>query len=163
VLRPVERPVPDPGPGEVLIRVAAAGVNRPDILQREGDYPPPPGAPDTLGLEVAGVVQVAAGRWRVGDRVCALLGGGGYAEYALADARQAPSAMLPLTMSSAGGGTQTLALLIGPEGGFSEEERAAVLKLTNIVRLALGPRILRADTAAVAALALIQAALGDWR
>jgi len=66
-------------------------------------------------------------------------------------------------MSSAGGGTQTLALLIGPEGGFSEEERAAVLKLTNIVRLALGPRILRADTAAVAALALIQAVLGDWR
>jgi 16S rRNA (uracil1498-N3)-methyltransferase len=82
---------------------------------------------------------------------------------ALADARQAPSAMLPLTMSSAGGGRQALALLIGPEGGFSEDERAAVLKLTNIVRLSLGPRILRADTAAVAALALIQAVLGDWR
>jgi len=86
-LHPVQVPRPVPGPGEVLIRVHAAGVNRPDILQREGDYPPPPGAPDTLGLEVAGVVQVAAGRWRVGDRVCALLGGGGYAEYALADAR----------------------------------------------------------------------------
>ena len=82
---------------------------------------------------------------------------------ALADAREAPSAMLPLTMSSAGGGPQPLALLIGPEGGFAEEERAALLKLTNVVRLSLGPRILRADTAAVAALALIQAVLGDWR
>ena len=86
-LHPVRVPRPVPGPGEVLIRVHAAGVNRPDILQREGAYPPPPGAPETLGLEVAGVVQVAAGRWQVGDHVCALLGGGGYAEYALADAR----------------------------------------------------------------------------
>lgn len=82
---------------------------------------------------------------------------------ALANAREAPSAMLPLTMSSAGGGPQALALLIGPEGGFAEEERDALLKQTNIVQLSLGPRILRADTAAVAALALIQAALGDWR
>jgi 16S rRNA (uracil1498-N3)-methyltransferase len=81
----------------------------------------------------------------------------------LAHAREAPSAMLPLTMSSAGGSAQPLALLIGPEGGFAEEERAALLNQTNVVRLALGPRILRADTAAVAALALIQAALGDWR
>jgi 16S rRNA (uracil1498-N3)-methyltransferase len=82
---------------------------------------------------------------------------------ALDDARQAPAALLPLTMSSAGSGPQPLALLVGPEGGFAEEERAALLKLTNIVRLSLGPRILRADTAAVAALALIQAVLGDWR
>lgn len=82
---------------------------------------------------------------------------------ALANAREAPSAMLPLTMSSAGGGPQALALLIGPEGGFAEEERDALLKQTNIVQLSLGPRILRADTAAVAALTLIQAALGDWR
>jgi 16S rRNA (uracil1498-N3)-methyltransferase len=82
---------------------------------------------------------------------------------ALADAREAPSAMLPLTMSSAGGGRQPLALLVGPEGGFADEERAALLKLTNVVRLSLGPRVLRADTAAVAALALIQAVLGDWR
>jgi len=82
---------------------------------------------------------------------------------ALAGAREAPSAMLPLTMSEAGGGPQPLALLIGPEGGFAEEERAALLKLTNVVRLSLGPRILRADTAAVAALALIQTVLGDWR
>jgi 16S rRNA (uracil1498-N3)-methyltransferase len=84
---------------------------------------------------------------------------------ALADARQSPSAMLPLTMATAGteGGRQPIALLIGPEGGFAEEERAAVLKLTNMVQLSLGPRILRADTAAVAALALVQAVLGDWR
>jgi 16S rRNA (uracil1498-N3)-methyltransferase len=82
---------------------------------------------------------------------------------ALADARESPNAMLPLTMASAGGGSQPLALLIGPEGGFAEDERAALLKLTNIVRLSLGPRILRADTAAVAALALLQSVIGDWR
>jgi 16S rRNA (uracil1498-N3)-methyltransferase len=82
---------------------------------------------------------------------------------ALADARAAPAAMLPLTMAEASTGTQPLALLIGPEGGFAEAERAAILQLTNIVRLSLGPRILRADTAAVAALTLVQAVLGDWR
>jgi putative PIG3 family NAD(P)H quinone oxidoreductase len=88
-LRPVEIARPTPGPGQIRIRVRAAGVNRPDILQRLGGYPPPPGAPDTMGLEVAGEVETAAGRWRVGDRVCALLGGGGYAEYAVCDARHA--------------------------------------------------------------------------
>ncbi len=88
-LRPVEVERPTPGPGEILIRVHAAGVNRPDLLQRLGFYPPPPGAPTTLGLEVAGEVEVAAGRWKVGDKVCALLGGGGYAQYAVVDARQA--------------------------------------------------------------------------
>jgi putative PIG3 family NAD(P)H quinone oxidoreductase len=81
--------LPVPRDGEILIRVRAAGVNRPDLLQRAGNYPPPPGAPETLGLEVAGEVVVAAGRWREGDRVCALLGGGGYAEYACVDARHA--------------------------------------------------------------------------
>lgn len=80
---------PTPGPGELLVRVRAAGVNRPDLLQREGRYPPPPGAPATLGLEIAGEVVRGAGRWREGDRVCALLGGGGYAEYAVVDARHA--------------------------------------------------------------------------
>jgi len=87
-----ERPDPVAGPGQIRIRVRAAGVNRPDLLQRNGLYPPPPGAPDLLGLEVAGEVdQVGpdAGRWAVGDRVCALLGGGGYAEYAVVDARHA--------------------------------------------------------------------------
>ncbi|WP_395671481.1 NAD(P)H-quinone oxidoreductase [Phenylobacterium sp.] len=80
-------PRPVPKTGEVLIRVRAAGVNRPDIVQRLGAYPPPPGAPETLGLEIAGEVVQAAGRWRAGERVCALLGGGGYAEYAAVDAR----------------------------------------------------------------------------
>ncbi|MDR7231303.1 putative PIG3 family NAD(P)H quinone oxidoreductase [Caulobacter sp. BE264] len=80
---------PTPGSGEILIKVAAAGVNRPDLLQRMGFYPPPPGAPATLGLEVAGEVIVGGGRWKTGDKVCALLGGGGYAEYAVVDARHA--------------------------------------------------------------------------
>jgi len=88
-LKPVQTPVPVPANGEILIRVRAAGVNRPDIVQRLGFYPAPPGAPETLGLEVAGEVVTAAGRWKTGDRVCALLGGGGYAEYAVVDARHA--------------------------------------------------------------------------
>lgn len=88
-LRIGARPTPAPGPGQVLIRVRAAGVNRPDILQRMGHYPPPPGASDVMGLEIAGEIEaLGAGveRWRAGDRVCALLGGGGYAEHAVADA-----------------------------------------------------------------------------
>ena len=91
-LRLTTRPLPAPGPGEIRIRVRAAGVNRPDIVQREGRYPPPPGASDILGLEVAGEVDAVGdgvARWAVGDRVCALLGGGGYAEYAVVDARHA--------------------------------------------------------------------------
>jgi putative PIG3 family NAD(P)H quinone oxidoreductase len=88
-LHAVQVPLPTPRDGEILIRVRAAGVNRPDLLQRGGNYPPPPGAPERLGLEVAGEVVIAAGRWREGDRVCALLGGGGYAEYACVDARHA--------------------------------------------------------------------------
>jgi putative PIG3 family NAD(P)H quinone oxidoreductase len=78
---------PEPRAGEILIRVAAAGVNRPDLMQRAGLYPPPPGAPETLGLEVAGVVESVGPRvtrWREGDEVCALLPGGGYATYAIA-------------------------------------------------------------------------------
>jgi NADPH2:quinone reductase len=87
-----ERPDPVAAAGQIRIRVRAAGVNRPDLLQRNGLYPPPPGAPDIPGLEVAGEVdQVGpgAGRWAVGDRVCALLGGGGYADQAVVDARHA--------------------------------------------------------------------------
>jgi putative PIG3 family NAD(P)H quinone oxidoreductase len=82
----VERPVPRPGPGEVLVKVAAAGVNRPDILQRRGLYPPPPGAPDILGLEIAGEVVEAGpdAEDAVGQPVCALVAGGGYAEYCVA-------------------------------------------------------------------------------
>ena len=84
VLKPESRPVPRPGPGEILIRVRAAGVNRPDVAQRQGTYPPPPGASDLPGLEVAGEVAATgegAARWRTGDPVAALTPGGGYAEY----------------------------------------------------------------------------------
>jgi len=86
-----DRPMPQPGAGEVLIAVAAAGVNRPDVLQRKGEYPPPPGASDIPGLEVAGTIAgVGAGVhiWRAGDPVCALVSGGGYAEYCVAPAPQ---------------------------------------------------------------------------
>ena len=88
MLRPTERPVPEPGPDEVLIRVAAAGVNRPDILQRMGAYPPPPGASDIPGLEIAGtVVSAGAGAdMLIGRRMCALVTGGGYAQYCVAPA-----------------------------------------------------------------------------
>jgi NADPH2:quinone reductase len=91
-LKAVQLPTPRVEGGQILIRVRAAGVNRPDVIQRLGFYPAPPGAPDTLGLEVAGeVAAIGAGvtRWREGDRVVALLGGGGYAEYAVVDARHA--------------------------------------------------------------------------
>src|SRR5262245_3333547 len=91
VLVPVERPDPVPGPGEVLIRVAAAGVNRPDVMQRRGAYPPPAGASPLPGLEVAGTI-VARGdgveHWREGDAVCALVSGGGYATLCVAPAPQ---------------------------------------------------------------------------
>lgn len=89
-LVPERRPVPVPGPDEVLIKVAAAGINRPDVMQRQGKYPPPPGASDIPGLEVSGVIVAAGGSAEllVGRRVCALLPGGGYAEYAVAPAGQ---------------------------------------------------------------------------
>jgi NADPH:quinone reductase len=92
VLEIGRRPVPEPRPGEVLIRVTAAGVNGPDIVQRKGQYPPPEGASDLLGLEVSGEIvatatAAAAGRWAPGDRVTALTNGGGYAEYVAVDAR----------------------------------------------------------------------------
>jgi NADPH2:quinone reductase len=90
MLVPGKRPVPKPGKGEVLIKVEAAAINRPDVLQRQGKYPPPPGAPDTLGLDVAGTVVAGPDvTWpKVGDKVCALVAGGGYAEYAVAPAPQ---------------------------------------------------------------------------
>ncbi|HEX2566395.1 MAG TPA: NAD(P)H-quinone oxidoreductase [Burkholderiales bacterium] len=92
VLRPAERPVPAPKPNEILIKVAAAGVNRPDVLQRSGHYPVPPDASDLPGLEVAGVVAAigpAVTAFSVGDEVCALVHGGGYAEYCVAPEVQA--------------------------------------------------------------------------
>jgi NADPH:quinone reductase len=94
VLRPVQRPDPVAGAGEVLIRVAAAGVNRPDVLQRKGHYPVPPGASDLPGLEVAGVIiagdatTMATAGFKPGDRVCALVAGGGYAELCVAPVGQ---------------------------------------------------------------------------
>jgi NADPH2:quinone reductase len=88
VLQIVERPQPSPSAGEVLIKVSAAGINRPDVAQRKGSYPPPPGAPQGIpGLEVAGVIEAIGNdvtRWQVGARVCALVIGGGYAEYCVA-------------------------------------------------------------------------------
>lgn len=91
VLVPAQRPTPEPGPGEVLIKVTAAGINRPDVFQRQGNYAPPPGASDLPGLEVAGEIvagDAAAGGFKVGDKVCALVAGGGYAEYCVAPALQ---------------------------------------------------------------------------
>ena len=87
MLVPEERPVTPPGPGEILVKVAAAGVNRPDVRQRQGTYPPPKGATDIPGLEIAGEVAAlrpGVQRWKLGDKVCALVVGGGYAEYCLA-------------------------------------------------------------------------------
>jgi putative PIG3 family NAD(P)H quinone oxidoreductase len=91
VLVPVERPNLSPGPGDVLIKVHAAGVNRPDVMQRRGRYPPPPGASDIPGLEVAGTVEAVGdgvSGWSIGDAVCALVAGGGYAEFCLAPSPQ---------------------------------------------------------------------------
>ena len=104
VLRLAERDLPEVGAGEVLIRVAYAGVNRPDVLQRAGSYPPPRGASPHLGLEVAGVVA-AVGQgvpeWQKGDRVCALVNGGGYAEYVAAPAGQVLPVPAGLSMAQA--------------------------------------------------------------
>lgn len=92
VLKLAERPVPEPKPQEVLIAVEAAGVNRPDVLQRAGHYPPPPGADPNLGLEVAGTIAAlgaeVTGPYQIGDRVCALVNGGGYAQYCVAPVGQ---------------------------------------------------------------------------
>ncbi|RYY05766.1 MAG: NAD(P)H-quinone oxidoreductase, partial [Sphingobacteriaceae bacterium] len=91
VLQIQEREKPQPKPNEILIKVKAAGVNRPDIFQRKGNYPPPADVPqDIPGLEVAGIVTALGSevtQWKIGDEVCALLGGGGYAEFAVVDAR----------------------------------------------------------------------------
>lgn len=111
VLQPVEvNAVPQPGPHEVLIRVAAAGVNRPDLMQREGKYPPPPGASEIPGLEVSGTVAACGPgveRWREGDRVCALVAGGGYAEYCVAPDVQCLPIPAGIDMVSAGGIPET--------------------------------------------------------
>ena len=107
VLLPVSRPVPVPRDGEVLIRVVAAGVNRPDVLQRQGLYPMPAGATSIPGLEVAGEVVVGSGRWHAGDKVCALLAGGGYAEFCAAPAGQCLPVPAGLDLEDAAGLPET--------------------------------------------------------
>jgi NADPH2:quinone reductase len=111
VLVPETRAVPVPGPSEILIKVAAAGVNRPDVAQRSGSYPPPPGASDLPGLEVAGEV-VAVGsnapKHRLGDKVMSLVAGGGYAQYCLAQDAQAMAVPAALSMQEAGATPETL-------------------------------------------------------
>jgi NADPH2:quinone reductase len=110
VLRETQRPDPQPGPGEVLIRVAASGVNRPDVLQRKGQYPAPPGASDLPGLEVAGALvagDLPAGM-KVGDRVCALVSGGGYAQLCIAPTGQCLPQPAGLTDTQAASLPETL-------------------------------------------------------
>src|ERR1700760_1596810 len=111
VLVPETRPVPQPGADEILIKVQIAGVNRPDVAQRSGSYPPPPGASDLPGLEVAGVVAAVgsnAKRHKVGDRVMSLVAGGGYAQYCIAQDGQAMTVPPALTMLEAGAVAETL-------------------------------------------------------
>ncbi|MCX8102230.1 MAG: NAD(P)H-quinone oxidoreductase [Geminicoccaceae bacterium] len=110
VLQPVRVPVPRPGPGELLIEVASAGVNRPDILQRQGGYPPPPGVTDVPGLEIAGRVVArgpGASRFREGDLVCALVAGGGYAQYCVVPEPQALPLPPGVPVEVAGGVPET--------------------------------------------------------
>jgi putative PIG3 family NAD(P)H quinone oxidoreductase len=132
VLRPAERPTPSPGPDEVLVKVEAAGVNRPDLNQRQGKYPPPPGASDIPGLDVAGTV-VAVGahvsRWREGDRVCALVAGGGYAEYCVVPAPQCLPIPDGLTAVEAGALPETFFTVwtnLFQTGRLSAGERALI-------------------------------------
>jgi putative PIG3 family NAD(P)H quinone oxidoreductase len=110
VLQIAERPTPAPGPGEVLIKVVAAGVNRPDVVQRYGKYPPPPGASDILGLEVSGHVAALGDgvlQWQEGDAVCALVAGGGYAEYCIAPQAQCLRLPSRLTLVEGAGVPET--------------------------------------------------------
>jgi NADPH2:quinone reductase len=111
VLLPETRAVPSPGPNEILIKVAAAGVNRPDVAQRSGVYPPPPGASDLPGLEVSGeVVALGAGatKHKLGDKVMSLVAGGGYAQYCIAQDAQAMAVPSSLSMAEAGAIPETL-------------------------------------------------------
>jgi putative PIG3 family NAD(P)H quinone oxidoreductase len=111
VLKPETRAVPQPGPDEILIKVLAAGVNRPDVVQRMGHYPPPPGASDLPGLEVAGeVVALGANakKHKLGDKVMSLVAGGGYAQYCIAQDAQAMTVPSSLTMAEAGATPETL-------------------------------------------------------
>src|SRR5246127_4512223 len=111
VLLPEQRGVPAPGPSEILIKVEAAGVNRPDVAQRSGSYPPPPGASDLPGLEIAGeVVALGEGshKHKIGDKVMSLVAGGGYAQYCIAQDAQAMAIPASLSMLEAGATPETL-------------------------------------------------------
>lgn len=128
VLVPEQRAVPQPGPDEILVRVEAAGVNRPDVAQRSGAYPPPPGASDLPGLEIAGEV-VAVGsnakRHKVGDKVMSLVAGGGYAQYCIAQDAQAMSVPPALSINEAGALPETLMTVwhnVFERGGLKEGE-----------------------------------------
>lgn len=132
VLKPTDRPVPEPGDDEVLIRVVAAGVNRPDVAQRKGLYPPPPGASDLPGLEVSGEIVTsgaAAGDWKVGDKVCALVSGGGYAEYVAVPGAQTLPVPEGLDMVQAAGVPETFFTVwtnVFDRAGFAAGERFLV-------------------------------------
>jgi len=132
VLALAQRPDPQPGAGEVLIKVSAAGVNRPDVFQRQGRYAPPPGASDIPGLEVAGTIvsgDVEAGGLAVGDRVCALVAGGGYAEYCVAPAAQCLPVPAGLSDVEAAGLPETYFTVwsnVFDRGGLSQGESLLV-------------------------------------
>ncbi|MDA1327025.1 MAG: NAD(P)H-quinone oxidoreductase [Proteobacteria bacterium] len=132
VLVPATRPMPVPSTGEILIKIAAAGINRPDVMQRTGNYPPPPGASDIPGLEVAGTVAAIGGGvtgWSVGDPVCALLSGGGYATYCLAPAPQCLPIPKGLTMIEAAALPETFFTVwdnLFTRGGLSDGETVLI-------------------------------------
>jgi putative PIG3 family NAD(P)H quinone oxidoreductase len=132
VLVLAEGPRPDPGPGEVLIKVAAAGINRPDIMQRQGTYPPPPEASPILGLEVAGQITALgkdAGAWKIGDNVCALTNGGGYAEYVAAPQGQCLPLPASLDMEAAAALPETFFTVwtnVFDRAGLKKDERFLV-------------------------------------
>jgi len=142
VLRPAERPVPTPGKGEVLVKVAAVGVNGPDLWQRKGLYPPPAGASDLLGLEISGEVAACgaqASRWKPGDKVVALTNGGGYAEYCVVDERHclpvpAGVPIVELLVHGGAGGIGTTAIQLARAFGAkviatdSPAERCAICR-----------------------------------
>ena len=143
VLLPETRAVPVPGPGEILVKVMAAGVNRPDVAQRSGAYPPPPGASDLPGLEIAGeVVALGAGaaRHKLGDKVMSLVAGGGYAQYCIAQDAQAMAVPPALSIQEAGAvpanaediQTKLMAQLYG---GKSSSSAATTLDMTSDVEL----------------------------
>jgi len=128
-LHTVSIPRPTPRNRQILIRVHAAGVNRPDLIQRLGFYPPPPGAPSTLGLEVAGEVVHGAGRWKGGERVCALLPGGGYAQFAACDSRHALPVPSGMTYEQAAGLPETVFTVwanLFEAGGLKKNETALI-------------------------------------